>query len=105
MFLSVEVGVPHDLERHAAYVDSWIRVLSRDKNELFRAARDAGRITDFMMNFAPELRVGSVLARSLDDDESDLLGVVTEAGDAPTVEGVDLNDLFNDEEVTGLTAR
>ena len=28
-----ELGVPHDINRHASYVDSWITGLKKDKNE------------------------------------------------------------------------
>jgi antirestriction protein ArdC len=32
VFLAAERGIPHDPERHAAYVSSWINVLKQDKN-------------------------------------------------------------------------
>jgi len=52
LFLSYQLGVPHDVGQHAAYVESWIKVLQEDKNELFRAARDAEQITEYLMALA-----------------------------------------------------
>jgi len=49
LFLSAERGIPHDASRHAAYVGSWVEALKRDKNEIFRAARDASRATEFLL--------------------------------------------------------
>jgi antirestriction protein ArdC len=49
-FLSARLGLPHDPSHHAAYVKNWIVVLKDDKNEIFRASRDAEKITDFVMS-------------------------------------------------------
>ena len=49
MFLAAERGIPHNPEQHAAYVSSWINVLKKDKNEIFRAAHDASRAADFLL--------------------------------------------------------
>ena len=49
VFLAAERGIPHDPENHAAYVGSWIKALKEDKNELFRAAHDASKATDFLL--------------------------------------------------------
>jgi antirestriction protein ArdC len=49
VFLSAQRGIPHDPEQHAAYVNSWIGALRRDKNEIFRAAHDASKATDFIL--------------------------------------------------------
>lgn len=48
VFLAAERGIPHDPMNHAAYVGSWIKALKSDKNEIFRAAADASKITDFL---------------------------------------------------------
>lgn len=48
-FIADKLGIPHDPGQHAAYVQSWVKVLKEDKNEIFRAARDAERITEFVM--------------------------------------------------------
>ena len=49
LFLAAERGIPHDPEQHAAYVGSWIEVLQKDKNEIFRAAKDASKATEYLL--------------------------------------------------------
>jgi|SRR5579871_1846802 len=49
VFLAAERGIPHQPERHAAYVASWIKALQGDKNEIFRAAHDAAKATDYLL--------------------------------------------------------
>jgi len=58
VFLAAERGIPHDPEQHAAYVGSWITALKQDKNEIFRAARDASAATDFLMALERERSIG-----------------------------------------------
>lgn len=58
LFLAAERGIPHDPEQHAAYVGSWIEVLKRDKNEIFRAAKDASKATEFLLDREREREVG-----------------------------------------------
>lgn len=50
VFLAAERGIPHNPEQHAAYVGSWIKALSEDKNEIFRAAKDAHRAADYILD-------------------------------------------------------
>lgn len=50
VFLAAERSIPHNPEQHAAYVHSWIKVLSEDKNEIFRAAKDAHRAADYILD-------------------------------------------------------
>lgn len=50
VFLAAEGGIPHNPEQHAAYVNSWIKALSEDKNEIFRAAKDAHRAADYLLD-------------------------------------------------------
>jgi hypothetical protein len=49
VFLAAERGIPHNPEQHAAYVESWIKALRQDKNEVFRAAHDASAATDYLL--------------------------------------------------------
>lgn len=53
-FLSSRIGIPHDPSQHAAYIKSWIQVLREDHNEIFRAAKEAERITEFVLEFQKE---------------------------------------------------
>ena len=50
MMLAAETGIPHDPGQHAAYVDSWLRSLRKDKNEIFRAASAASKAADYVLN-------------------------------------------------------
>ena len=43
--------LPHEPERHAAYVGSWIKVLQDDPNQLRHAARDAGQMADYILQY------------------------------------------------------
>jgi antirestriction protein ArdC len=54
MFLAAEKGIPHHPEQHAAYVSSWVATLQKDKNEIFRAAKDASEISDFLQGLEQE---------------------------------------------------
>jgi antirestriction protein ArdC len=58
VFLAAQRGIPHDPEQHAAYVNSWIGALKRDKNEIFRAAHDASKATDFILALERDKPIG-----------------------------------------------
>jgi antirestriction protein ArdC len=58
VFLAAQRGIPHDPEQHAAYVNSWIGALKRDKNEIFRAAHDASVATDFILALERDKSIG-----------------------------------------------
>jgi antirestriction protein ArdC len=49
MMLGAETGIPHDPSQHAAYVQSWIKALKNDKNEIFRAASAASKACDLIL--------------------------------------------------------
>src|SRR5207253_9919097 len=61
VFLAAERGIPHNPANHAAYVGSWIKALQDDKNEIFRAAKDAHRATDFLIALEVEKSVEAAL--------------------------------------------
>ena len=50
-FLSAEVGVPQsgDLSNHAAYLNSWLSILSADPSAIFAAAGQASAAVDFLL--------------------------------------------------------
>lgn len=54
VFLSAETGLEYDVTRHTAYIQSWVKALREDKNEIFRAAKDAEKITDYVLAFEKE---------------------------------------------------
>lgn len=51
LMLGSELNIGHNFGQHAAYVESWIKVLKDDPGELFKASADAQRITDYLMAF------------------------------------------------------
>src|ERR1700683_4998706 len=58
VFLAAQRGIPHNPEQHASYVNSWIGALKRDKNEIFRAAHDASKATDFILALERDKSIG-----------------------------------------------
>jgi len=52
-FICTELGIPHEIENNASYIDSWLKVLKEDKHEIFRSASDAQKIADYCLQFAP----------------------------------------------------
>ncbi|MBF0325866.1 MAG: DUF1738 domain-containing protein [Alphaproteobacteria bacterium] len=52
--LARDLGISFDPSNHASYVESWLKALREDKNEIFRAARDAETIKTWVME--PERR-------------------------------------------------
>lgn len=73
--LARDMGVSFDPSNHAAYVDSWLKALREDKNEIFRAAKDAETIKTWVME--PERR--PELERSAQQQKATPERVVTES--------------------------
>ena len=49
MMTGERVGVGHDPQRAAAYVENWVRVLEEDPREIHRAAAEAQRMSDYLI--------------------------------------------------------
>jgi hypothetical protein len=64
LFLAAERGIPHDPTQHASYVNSWISALRNDKNEIFRAAQDASRATEFLLTLERDKSLAQSLVES-----------------------------------------
>lgn len=47
--ISMETGLPSQIDNHASYVDHWLKVLQADKKALFVAAAKASQAVDFVM--------------------------------------------------------
>lgn len=59
-FLAHDLGVgatEEHLKTHASFIAPWIKMLKLNKNEIFTAAREAEKIYDALMDYAPELRI------------------------------------------------
>jgi putative DNA primase/helicase len=52
--VSRELGLGHNPDRHAGYLESWLKAIKEDRNFLFQAAQDAERISTWVMQ--PEQR-------------------------------------------------
>ena len=46
--LCAELSIPTPIDNHAAYIDSWVKKLREDKFEIFRAAKDARKMVDYL---------------------------------------------------------
>ena len=52
--LSARIGIDHDPSQHYSYIGSWAEALQEDSKEIFRAARDAEKIADFVEGLSME---------------------------------------------------
>ena len=52
MMTGERVGVGHDPKRGAAYVENWVKVLEEDPREIHRAAGDAQRMSNYLIDRA-----------------------------------------------------
>jgi antirestriction protein ArdC len=52
-YVSAELGIPQGegLGNHAAYLRNWLEALKNDRNYIFRASRQASKVTDFLLAF------------------------------------------------------
>ena len=57
LFAAAQTGIPYDPERHAAYVQDWAKALKNDKNEIFRAAAEAGKAVDYVLDKEQALQI------------------------------------------------
>jgi antirestriction protein ArdC len=44
--------ITSDLEHHASYLDSWLRVLKKDNKAFFRAIGEAQKASEYLLEFA-----------------------------------------------------
>ncbi len=51
LFICAEIDLPYNLPHHASYLASWVNELKNDKNELFKALRDASLVSDYIHTF------------------------------------------------------
>ena len=49
MMTGEQCGVGHDGSRGAAYVQGWLKALEQDPKEMYKAAADAQKISDYLM--------------------------------------------------------
>jgi hypothetical protein len=63
VFLMAERGIPYNLDDNASYIGGWLKALKEDKNEIFRAARDAQKAADFLL----ALELNKSMEQALDE--------------------------------------
>jgi antirestriction protein ArdC len=68
LMMGSELNIGHNFGQHAAYVESWIKILRNDPAELFKASADAQRITDFLLDFERKIEL-SVEPVQIDADK------------------------------------
>lgn len=72
--LGAELGLRQDqshIDQHAAYIDSWRNVLANDKREIFRAAHDAERAADWVLEREREYSQDQTIAEQTARQEPD----------------------------------
>lgn len=52
--LAGELGLGHDPQRHAGYVENWLKVLKDDPLEVFKASRDAEQAKNYLLDLSKE---------------------------------------------------
>ena len=55
VFMAADTGIPHDESQHRAYIQSWAKILKGDKHDIFRAASEAGKAVDYILQKEQEL--------------------------------------------------
>ena len=56
MMVASQIGLPHNLGKHSAYINSWIKVLKDTPRGILSAAADASQISDMVLEFQHEKR-------------------------------------------------
>ncbi len=56
--LGQDIGIPHNPEQHAAYVQSWVKVLEEEPYEIVRACRDAEQIKEYVLGMEKKMELG-----------------------------------------------
>ena len=72
LMLEQAIGLEHNVENHASYVQSWIRALKDDPEEIYRACKDAGKIRNFVLSFDQTLTLEEKQALGLSTEEDAL---------------------------------
>lgn len=51
VFIGQEKGLQYNYENNKAYINSWIKILKNDPNELFKAATQAEKATEYVLGY------------------------------------------------------
>ncbi len=81
-FLCADLGLAvNPRPEHAAYIDSWLKVMRGDKRAIFTAASQAQRSTDYLHSLQPqrEKEAPETVLRAMEDGEGPLPDAVAAA--------------------------
>ncbi|MDR0453338.1 MAG: ssDNA-binding domain-containing protein [Deferribacteraceae bacterium] len=73
-FVNHELGTTRDTTNTAAYLQSWIQALKNDKNEIFKAAYDADKISDYIMEFGKEKTLNHEVSKASPENNNEKSG-------------------------------
>jgi antirestriction protein ArdC len=57
IMLSAELDLPYSLNNNSVYLEPWAELLKKEPKELFKAAADAQKMTEFLLAFEPKLEL------------------------------------------------
>ena len=72
IFMSSDLNLKLDIQNHAAYLGSYLKVLNNDYNEFFAAVSDATKIATHVIGFEKRLDLESTEAQELQANNPDL---------------------------------
>jgi antirestriction protein ArdC len=58
-FLGLTLNLPADIPNHANYIGHWLGILKEDKGAIFRAAAQAQKAADWILNLHPDFEAHS----------------------------------------------
>ena len=73
MMINRQLGMPHNPERHAAYVENWVSVLRKDPTEILDACRDAQKIQKYVLSFQQQQQIAPEPVQNKLTPEEELL--------------------------------
>ncbi len=82
--ISRELGLGHNPDRHAAYVESWVKALNDDRNFIFQAAKEAEVIRSWVMEPEKRLELEKSTQRNQSVKKSKEPLAMANANEAPT---------------------
>jgi len=69
-YICGSLGINSSLQNHSSYLASWVEVLRSDHREIFRAAAEAQRIADYVLEKHPEFARAAEAERHADAERS-----------------------------------
>ena len=73
MMIHRELGMTHDSERHATYVNNWASVLEKDPTEILHACHDVQKIQKYVLSFQQQQQITPETVQNKLTPEEELL--------------------------------